>query len=42
LDGLFHGFEDVVALDLFFARDGVGDQEEFGAGNGCVHFVGTF
>ena len=37
LDGLLHRFEHFLALDRLLARDGVGDEQEFGAGNGGVH-----
>jgi hypothetical protein len=37
LDGLFHRFQDIVALDLLFAGDRIGDEQEFGAANGGIH-----
>ena len=45
LDGLLHGFEHLVTVDRFFARDGVGNEKKFGAGDGRVHgksLVGLF
>src|ERR1700735_5160157 len=37
LDGLLHRLEHLLAVDRLFPRDGIGDQEQFGAGNGGVH-----
>ncbi len=42
LDGLLHGFQDFLAVDVLFPRDGVGDQQQFRAGNGGVHFWPLF
>ena len=39
LDRLFHRLDDLFAVDRLFARDGVGDEEQFGSGNGGVHGV---
>ena len=37
LDGLLHRFQDFLAVDVLLPRDGVGDQQQFRAGNGGVH-----
>ena len=37
LDGLLHRLQHFLAVDVLFARDGVGDQQQFRAGNGGVH-----
>ena len=37
LDGLFHGLQHFLAVDVLFARDGIGDQQQFGAGDSGVH-----
>ena len=37
LDGLLHRLQHLLALDHFFARDGVGDEKKLGAGNCGVH-----
>ena len=39
LDGLLHGLQHFVALDRLLARDGVGDEQEFGSGDGGIHVV---
>ena len=41
LDGLLHRLEHLVAVDRLFARDGVGDEQQFGAGYGGVHRDGS-
>ncbi len=37
LDGLFHRLQHFLAIDVLFARDGIGDQQQFGAGDSGVH-----
>ena len=37
LDGLLHRLQHFLAIDILLARDGVGDQQQFGAGNSGVH-----
>jgi hypothetical protein len=37
LDGLFHRLQHFLAVDILLARDGVGDQQQFGAGDSGVH-----
>ena len=39
LDGLLHRLEHFLALDRLLARDRVGHQQQFGAGDGSVHGV---
>ena len=37
LDGLLHRLQHFLAVDVLLPRDGVGDQQQFRAGNGGVH-----
>ena len=37
LDGLLHRLQHFLAVDVLLPRDGVGDQQQFGASDGGVH-----
>ena len=37
LDGLFHRLENFLAVDGFLARDSVGNQQQFRAGDRGIH-----
>ncbi len=37
LDGLLHRLEHFLAVDILLPRDGVGDQQQFGASDGGIH-----
>ena len=39
LDRLLHRLEHFLALDRLLPRDGVGDQQQFGSGDGGIHGV---